>query len=64
MTLQITQLSNLMEGTLFRTSRTGKFYTLYGYDRMSGRMNTTASNGDYCQMRPKMKVIIHGEATY
>ena len=54
-----TQLSNLNQGTLFRTTSDGTFYCLDGYDRLTRRMNITAANGDYCQMKPKRKVIIH-----
>ena len=64
MTIQTTQLSNLDEGTRFRTTRHGAFYYVDGYDRMTRRMQITGANGDICQMRPKMKVYTLDEASY
>ncbi|MDA8645503.1 hypothetical protein N9L46_03650 [Amylibacter sp.] len=53
-----TRLNKLNQGTMFRTSTDGSFYSLDGYNRLTRRMNITAANGDYCQMKPKRKVII------
>ena len=64
MTIQITQLANLQTGTKFRTSREGASFYLTGYDSKARRMHITKANGDICQMRPRMKVFYHDEATY
>jgi hypothetical protein len=64
MTIMTTRLANLEEGTKFRTSANSAFYFVDGYDRLSRRYHITASNGDICQMRPKMKVYVHDEASY
>lgn len=64
MTIQTTQLSNLDEGTRFRTARDGAFYYVDGYDRMTRRMQITRANGDICQMRPKRKVYFKDDASY
>jgi hypothetical protein len=64
MTIQITQLANLQIGSKFRTSRDGVSFYLDGYDSRSRCMHITKANGDICQMRPRMKVFYHDEATY
>ena len=61
MDMQTTQLSNLEEGTYFRTSQSGNFYCLQGYYKPTRKMNVTTSNGDIFQMRPKKKVFAYPE---